>query len=92
MLSSQTRPDPPSGIEVLESENFRLQCFTTLTGTKFLLFTEPMQPNVDRIMARIYELYSDYVMKNPFYSLEMPIRSEGWDRRLGGVVAGAGGR
>lgn len=91
-LPPQTRPDPPAGIEVLESENFRLQCFTTLTGTKFLLFTEPMQPNVDRIMARIYELYSDYVMKNPFYSLEMPIRSEGWDRRLGGVVAGAGGR
>lgn len=87
-----TRPDPPAGIEVLESENFRLQCFTTLTGTKFLLFTEPMQPNTDRIMARVYELYSDYVMKNPFYSLEMPIRCEGWDRRLGGVVAGAGGR
>ena len=51
-----------------------------------------MQPNVDRIMGRIYELYSDYVMKNPFYSLEMPIRSEGWERRLGGVVAGASGR
>jgi hypothetical protein len=33
-------------------------------------------------VGKIYELYADYVMKNPFYSLEMPIRSEGWERRL----------
>src|SRR5271168_2091636 len=52
-----SRPDPPSGIEVLETENFRLQCFQTLTGTKFLLFTEPQQPNVDTTIRRIYELY-----------------------------------
>ncbi|KAG9232677.1 Sybindin-like protein [Amylocarpus encephaloides] len=77
-----SRPDPPSGIEVLETENFRLQCFQTLTGTKFLLFTEPQQPNIEKIMATIYGLYSDYVMKNPFYSLEMPVRCEGWERRL----------
>lgn len=76
------RPDAPSGIEVLETENFRLQCFSTLTGTKFLLFTEPQQPNVDTVIRRIYELYSDYVMKNPFYQMEMPIRCEAFDRGL----------
>lgn len=81
--STDSRPEPPSGIEVLETENFRLQCFSTLTGTKFLLFTEPDQPNVDAIIRRIYELYADYVMKNPFYQIEMPIRCEVFDRRLG---------
>ncbi|KAL2070982.1 hypothetical protein VTL71DRAFT_14008 [Oculimacula yallundae] len=80
------RPQPPSGIEVLETENFRLQCFSTLTGTKFLLFTEPQQPNVDKIVSKIYELYADYVMKNPFYQLEMPVRCEAWERRLVGYV------
>ncbi|KAH8820296.1 Sybindin-like protein [Xylogone sp. PMI_703] len=80
------RPDPPSGLEVLETENFRLQCFQTLTGTKFLLFTEPMQPNVDSILRRIYELYADYVMKNPFYQIEMPVRCEVFDRKLGGYI------
>ncbi|KAN0098956.1 Sybindin-like protein, partial [Hyaloscypha variabilis] len=83
---SSERPDPPSGIEVLETENFRLQCFSTLTGTKFLLFTEPQQPNVDKVMGKIYELYGDYVMKNPFYQLEMPVRCEGWERRLVGYL------
>ncbi|KAH7354637.1 Sybindin-like family-domain-containing protein [Rhexocercosporidium sp. MPI-PUGE-AT-0058] len=75
-----------AGIEVLETENFRLQCFSTLTGTKFLLFTEPQQPNVDKIVGKIYELYADYVMKNPFYQLEMPVRCEAWERRLVGYV------
>jgi len=80
------RPEAPSGIEVLETENFRLQCFSTLTGTKFLLFTEPQQPNIDATTKKIYELYTDYVMKNPFYQTEMPIRCEAFDRKLLGYV------
>ena len=75
-------PTQRTGIEVLESSTFRLSCFQTFTGMKFLLFTEPQQANVDVIMKRIYELYSDYVMKNPFYQLEMPIRCEAFERHL----------
>ncbi|KAL2756170.1 hypothetical protein ACRALDRAFT_2042361 [Sodiomyces alcalophilus JCM 7366] len=77
-----SRAEPPSGLEVMETENFRLQCFNTLTGTKFLLFTDTTQVNVDVTIRRIYDLYSDYVMKNPFYQLEMPIRCETFDRKL----------
>lgn len=76
------RPEPSSGLEVLDTENFRLQCFNTLTGTKFLLFSDTTQTNVDVIIRKTYDLYSDYVMKNPFYSLEMPIRCEIFDRKL----------
>ena len=75
-----------SGLEVLESSQFRVQCFQTLTGTKFLLFTEPQQPNIDSMMKKIYELYADFVMKNPFYTVEMPIRCEKFDRGLDGFV------
>ncbi|KAI1807661.1 Sybindin-like protein [Daldinia bambusicola] len=81
-----SRPDPPSGLEVMETENFRLQCFNTLTGTKFLLFTDTMQTNVDVTIRKIYDLYSDYVMKNPFYQLEMPIRCETFDRKLNSYI------
>jgi hypothetical protein len=79
---SGNRPEPPSGLEVLETENFRMQCFNTLTGTKFLLFTDTTQTNVDVTLRKIYDLYADYVMKNPFYSLEMPIRCDIFDRKL----------
>lgn len=77
-----SRPEPPSGLEVLESENFRLQCFNTMTGTKFLLFTDTTQTNVDVTMRKIYDMYTDYVMKNPFYQLEMPVRCDLFDRKL----------
>ncbi|KZF23751.1 Sybindin-like protein [Xylona heveae TC161] len=82
----RTPGQPPTGIEVLESESFRLQCFQTLTGTKFLLFTEPHQPNIDGIIRKVYELYSDYVMKNPFYQIEMPIRCDAFDRHLASYI------
>lgn len=29
--------------------------------------------------AQVYELYSDYVLKNPFYEFEQPIRCEKFD-------------
>ncbi len=77
-----SRAEPSSGLEVLETENFRLQCFNTMTGTKFLLFTDTTQTNVDVTIRRIYDLYADYVMKNPFYSLEMPVRCDIFDRKL----------
>lgn len=80
------RPDPPAGLEVLETENFRMQCFATLTGTKFLLFTDTTQANVDLTMRRVYDMYADYVMKNPFYQLEMPIRCDMFDRKLGSYI------
>ncbi|KAI1770895.1 Sybindin-like protein [Hypoxylon cercidicola] len=85
-MAIPSRPEPPSGLEVLESENFRLQCFNTLTGTKFLLFTDTMQANIDVAVRRVYDLYSDYVMKNPFYQLEMPIRCESFDRKLNSYI------
>ncbi|KAJ6014328.1 hypothetical protein N7540_008919 [Penicillium herquei] len=79
---------PVSGIEYLETDKFRLTCFQTLTGTKFLLFTDPMTGTVETIVNKIYELYADYVMKNPFYQLEMPIRCEAFDRHLGAWLRG----
>lgn len=75
-------PTRPTGLEVLETSLFRLTCFNTPTGTNFLLFTEPSQPNVDVVIKKCYELYTDYVLKNPFYHLEMPIRCQKFDAQL----------
>jgi len=37
---------------------------------------------VDQLLDKIYELYADYALKNPFYSLEMPIRADLFDEHL----------
>lgn len=36
----------------------------------------------DALLRRIYEVYADYGVKNPFQALEMPVRSEGFERAL----------
>lgn len=36
----------------------------------------------DSILKRVYCLYSDYVMKNPFYNTEMPIKNTLFDSKL----------
>ncbi|KAI3027187.1 hypothetical protein CBS147345_2420 [Aspergillus niger] len=79
---------PATGLECLETDKFRLTCFQTLTGTKFLLFTDPLMANIEVVMKKIYELYADFVMKNPFYQLEMPVRCEAFDRNLQGWLRG----
>ena len=59
-----------------------LTCFQSITGVRFLVITDPNQTNIDEINAHIYLLYSDYVMKNPFYTLEMPIRCAKFDAHM----------
>jgi hypothetical protein len=38
------------------------------------------------VVRRCYELYGDYVVKNPFYSMEMPVRVEKFERALQGYL------
>ncbi|KAF9918016.1 hypothetical protein BX616_010600 [Lobosporangium transversale] len=91
-ITSKISPVPgSSGIEMLETDTFRIHCFQTLTGTKFLLVTDPQQPSVDHTMKKIYEVYSDYCVKNPFQNPEMPIRSEQFDVHLLKLVKSVGG-
>ena len=38
--------------------------------------------------CRIFDLYTDYVLKNPFYEMEMPIRCELFDQHLYYTISG----
>uniref|UniRef100_A0A1B6M0G6 Trafficking protein particle complex subunit n=1 Tax=Graphocephala atropunctata TaxID=36148 RepID=A0A1B6M0G6_9HEMI len=82
-IASQLSPEPKSsGIEVLEADTFKLHCFQTLTGVKFMVVAEPTQLGIETLLRKIYELYADFALKNPFYDLEMPIRCELFDTHL----------
>ncbi|KAF2363445.1 Trafficking protein particle complex subunit [Trinorchestia longiramus] len=83
MMACQLSPEPrSSGIEVLTADTFRMQCLQTLTGIKFMVVADHQQGPLNALLHRIYELYADYALKNPFYSLEMPIRCELFDEHL----------
>lgn len=82
-IASQLSPESrSSGIEVLEADTFRLYCYQTLTGVKFMVVAEPTQAGMEILTKKVYELYADYALKNPFYSLEMPIRCELFETNL----------
>jgi trafficking protein particle complex subunit 4 len=86
-IATQISPERYSqGIEVLETDAFKLQCLQSLTGLKFLVLADPIHTNLDAFLKRLYQLYSDYVLKNPFYTLEMPIRCDLFDRQLARLV------
>ncbi|KYN07231.1 PREDICTED: trafficking protein particle complex subunit 4 [Cyphomyrmex costatus] len=82
-IASQLSPEPrSSGIEILEADTFRLYCYQTLTGIKFMIVAEPSQSGMEIFLKRVYDLYADYALKNPFYALEMPIRCELFETNL----------
>lgn len=53
--------------------------FFSSTGTKFFAVCEPGIQQIESLLKFVYELYTDYVLKNPFYEIEMPIRCELFD-------------
>lgn len=66
----QTRSDKLLIIFNINNHRFCL----AFTGIKFIVLADPRQSGVDALLRKIYEIYSDFALKNPFYSLEMPIR------------------
>jgi hypothetical protein len=46
--------------------------------------------DVNAFLRKVYELYADFVLKNPFYELDMPIRLRLFDAGIEAVVRAAG--
>ncbi|KZP21153.1 transport protein particle complex subunit [Athelia psychrophila] len=77
---------PSSGAQVIEGESFKMTILLTATGTKFVLLTSLAETSAEIVLQKVYEVYADAVMKNPFHTPEMPIRSEGFDVRIGTLI------
>jgi hypothetical protein len=41
---------------------------------------------LELLLKAVYSLYADYVLKNPFYELDMPIKCDKFDERLGRLL------
>lgn len=71
-----------SGIRKLETDTFVIHCNQTKTGVKFVVLSDAYQSGVESLLHRLHAIYSDFALKNPFYSLEMPIRAELFDSHV----------
>lgn len=75
------------GIEEISAGGLVLRCYQTVTGIKFVITAEPStNANVDQVLREIYVLYTECVLKDPFYELEMPIRSELFVRAVDSLI------
>lgn len=85
-IASQIAPTESKGIEKIESDTIRLHCFQSLTGVKFVVTATQGTADLDVLLQGTYELYADYVLKNPFYEMEMPIRCELFNKYLDKLI------
>jgi trafficking protein particle complex subunit 4 len=81
-ISSQVAPVSSSGIDRIETDIFVLECFQTLTGTKFVITARKGAKDLKILLNTIYTLYTDFVLKNPFYEVDMPIRCDLFNKNL----------
>ena len=75
-ITNECSDGADDGIEVIEAGGLVLCCLQTRTGVKFVITAEPGTPELDLMLREIYVLYSDCALKDPFYELEMPIRTD----------------
>jgi hypothetical protein len=85
-IATQIAPVISKGIEKIETSTFVLQCLQTLTGVKFVITATPGTTDLLELLNGIYTIYSDYVLKNPFYEIDMPIRCDLFNRYLDKLV------
>lgn len=89
-ISSSISPSAVSGgLEAVACGAFTLHIYQTLTGVKFVALTDPQHREPSTLLQKAYTLYGDYVMKNPFYQTDMPIRCHLFDKHLDAYCAKA---
>ena len=62
--------------------------YQVLTGIKFLLISDvsTSDSEMQGLLLKMYEIYSDFVSKNPFYEQDMPIRMSKFDKALDSLI------
>ncbi|VEU23034.1 DEKNAAC104210 [Brettanomyces naardenensis] len=76
------------GLQCIRTDRFNICVYQSTTGLKIILITSKdlSDLSVLQLQSKLYEYYTDFVLKNPFYRLEMPIRLKLFDDKVQSVV------
>eukprot|EP00826_Nyctotherus_ovalis_P036404 TRINITY_DN3221_c0_g2_i1.p1 TRINITY_DN3221_c0_g2~~TRINITY_DN3221_c0_g2_i1.p1 ORF type:complete len:107 (+),score=27.80 TRINITY_DN3221_c0_g2_i1:186-506(+) len=77
------------GIVKLRTTNFTLYCYQSYTGLKFIVAADNTVVGAKEKLKSVYEKYSDYVCKNAYQQIGMPIRSLLFDQEIDKVFKGS---
>eukprot|EP00834_Sanchytrium_tribonematis_P000142 NODE_3_length_80033_cov_0.932970.p59 type:complete len:143 gc:universal NODE_3_length_80033_cov_0.932970:74055-74483(+) len=73
---------PSRGLRQIFTTLFTIYIHTTITGIKFIVLTTPSNSSMESFFLKLHEAYSDFVVKNAFYTLEHPIKNPLFDQQL----------
>ena len=89
-ISSRVSPivgtQPSQGLRQILTSLFTIYISSTITGVKFIILATPTNNSMEPFFTKLYEVYSDYVVKNAFYTLEHPIKNILFDQQLESLV------
>lgn len=54
-------------VRVVTTASFRLHILMTVTGLRFVILSGLETPRLDQTLHYLYQLYCEYVLKNPLY-------------------------
>ena len=77
------------GINRLDTDTFTMFVLESKSGVRVVLISDPgMSPGrAELFLGTVYELFGDYVLKDPFYeSIDMPVRCKLFDHYVGQIV------
>ena len=80
------------GLTHVAFEAFCVHCLNTVTGLQIMLVTNANVSSAisSDVLSKIYLVYAEHAMGNPFYVEDMPIRLAGFNRGVKAVIAGTG--
>eukprot|EP01138_Halocafeteria_seosinensis_P006587 gb/GECG01006734.1/.p1 GENE.gb/GECG01006734.1/~~gb/GECG01006734.1/.p1 ORF type:complete len:144 (+),score=14.16 gb/GECG01006734.1/:1-432(+) len=84
-IAGQLSPRKGSkGISELEAHTFSLRCLETPTGVKMFATAKEGSNTklVNEFLNKVYEYYSDFVLKNPFQDINNVIHCELFDQHV----------
>ncbi|GMI01677.1 hypothetical protein TrLO_g11117 [Triparma laevis f. longispina] len=79
-ISKTSVPKECGGMERVVCDNVVISILSTPTGIKFYLVSDSTITSPP--LNEIYAAWSDWVLKNPFYEIDMPVRGERFRREV----------
>lgn len=72
------------GLRSISTDKFNIYVNQTVTGLKIIILTskDVAEEKTAVLENQIYGYYADYVLKNPFYRLDMPIRLQSFEESV----------
>ena len=68
--------DEDTVIEEMTTDTFTLRNFRTVTGFTIFVTASLGTKQLDEFLKSVYRIFADYVLKNPFYTMDQTINKE----------------